>query len=92
MSDRNLIRSFPTSGFGHVSLEDKFEEESLPKYHAERFYPVCIGDVYNDRYQILAKLGFGTTSTLWLCRDLRCVFHLPGDSTICILFNIELAD
>ncbi|OAL46572.1 protein kinase [Pyrenochaeta sp. DS3sAY3a] len=71
MSDRNLIRSFPTTGFGRVSLEDKFDEEGLPRYHAERFYPVRIGDVYNDRYQILAKLGFGTTSTIWLCRDLR---------------------
>ncbi len=79
LSDRNLIRSFPTTGFGHISLDDKFEEENLPRYHAERFYPVRIGDVYNDCYQILAKLGFGTTSTIWLCRDLRCVFHLPRD-------------
>lgn len=77
MFDRNLVRSFPTSGFGHVSLNDKFEEENLPRYHAERFYPVRIGDVYNDCYQILAKLGFGSTSTIWLCRDLRCVFHFP---------------
>jgi hypothetical protein len=71
MADRSLIRTFPTDGFGRVSLEDKFEEEKIPGYHAERFYPARIGDVYSKRYQVLAKLGFGTTSTVWLCRDLE---------------------
>ncbi|KAF2419577.1 protein kinase [Tothia fuscella] len=53
------MRTFATDGFGHVSLQDKFEEEKVPDYHSERFYPV------------LAKLGFGTSSTVWLCRDLE---------------------
>ncbi|KAL2069702.1 hypothetical protein VTL71DRAFT_14381 [Oculimacula yallundae] len=70
MANRGLIRTFPIDGFGHVSLQDKFEEERLPNYHANLFYPVNLGDIYNSRYQILAKLGFGTTSTVWLCRDL----------------------
>ena len=71
MTDQSLIRTFPVDGYGFVAQEDKFEEERLPNYHAERFYPVQIGGVYNDRYQVLAKLGFGTSSTVWLCRDLR---------------------
>lgn len=71
MVDRSLIRSFPADGFGHASLQDKFEEEKVPDYHAERFYPVRLGEIYNERYQVLAKLGFGTTSTVWLSRDLE---------------------
>ena len=69
--DRSLIRTYPIPGFGRVSLEDKFEEEKLPDYHAEGFYPVQLGEIFNERYQVLAKLGFGTTSTVWLCRDLE---------------------
>ena len=54
-----------------MSLQDTFEEEKVPDYHAERFYPVRLGEIYNERYQVLAKLGFGTTSTVWLSRDLE---------------------
>ncbi|KAL2869548.1 kinase-like domain-containing protein [Aspergillus lucknowensis] len=36
-----------------------------------RYYPAHIGEVLNSRYQVLTKLGFGSASTVWLCRDLR---------------------
>ncbi|KAM4054498.1 kinase [Hirsutella rhossiliensis] len=32
---------------------------------------VRIGEVIRDRYQVVAKLGYGMTSTVWLSRDLR---------------------
>ena len=47
------------------------EEERLPGYRAEEFFPVRLGDIYQSRYRVVAKLGFGTASTVWLCRDLR---------------------
>src|SRR5690606_26148532 len=28
-----------------------------------------IGDVIKDRYRVVHKLGYGTYSTTWLCRD-----------------------
>jgi hypothetical protein len=46
------------------------EEETIPDYLADRYYPVRIGDVIRDRYQVVGKLGYGTTSTVWLARDL----------------------
>ncbi|SMR58372.1 unnamed protein product [Zymoseptoria tritici ST99CH_1E4] len=46
------------------------EEETLRHYKAERYYPVNIGDVFQDRYSIIGKLGYGTSSTVWLCHDL----------------------
>ncbi|KAG5302383.1 protein kinase [Histoplasma capsulatum G186AR] len=45
------------------------EEETLPDYNPEEFYPVHIGDIFNGRYQVLGKLGFGANSTVWLCRN-----------------------
>ena len=46
------------------------EEETVPGYNAEHYYPVSIGQVFNDRYQTIGKLGYGSASTVWLCRDL----------------------
>jgi hypothetical protein len=67
-------RTFPSSGFNLISLHEKIEEERIPNYRAERFYPVRLGDVFRSRYQVVAKLGFGTASTVWLCRDLEYVY------------------
>ncbi|EEU37263.1 uncharacterized protein NECHADRAFT_92250 [Fusarium vanettenii 77-13-4] len=64
-------RTFPSKGFQLLPASRKLEEETLPDYRAERFYPVKLGEVFASRYQAVAKLGFGTTSTVWLCRDLR---------------------
>lgn len=47
------------------------EEEKLRDYKADHYYPVEIGDISQGRYNIVGKLGYGTTSTVWLCRDLR---------------------
>ncbi|GAB1318545.1 non-specific serine/threonine protein kinase [Madurella fahalii] len=47
-----------------------FEEETLPHYRAEEYYPVHIGDVLNVRYRVAGKLGYGAYSTNWLCRDM----------------------
>lgn len=46
------------------------EEERLPRYRQKDYYPMSIGQVVKDRYQTVGKLGFGTSSTVWLCRDL----------------------
>ncbi|KEQ90374.1 hypothetical protein AUEXF2481DRAFT_48747 [Aureobasidium subglaciale EXF-2481] len=46
------------------------EEETLRDYKAERFLPVRTGEVFKSRYQSIGKLGYGSASTVWLCRDL----------------------
>ena len=64
-------RNFPASGFVTLNATKKIEEEEIPSYNPEDYYPVHIGEVFNSRYQIVTKLGFGANSTVWLCRDLR---------------------
>ncbi|KAF4967479.1 hypothetical protein FSARC_4974 [Fusarium sarcochroum] len=62
--------TFPNPNFKRIALDEKIEEELFPDYVASRYYPVRIGEVLRDRYQIVGKLGFGASSTVWLARDL----------------------
>ncbi|KAH6724210.1 putative CDK4/6 [Leptodontidium sp. MPI-SDFR-AT-0119] len=57
----------------------KYEEEKLKWYTPEKFYPVRIWEVFDQRYQVVGKLGYGAYSTVWLCRDLDhiCMVHKP---------------
>lgn len=65
------VQTLPTAGFDLLPLHVPVEEETTPSYVSEKFYPVKLGEIFHARYQVLAKLGFGTTSTVWLCRDLQ---------------------
>jgi serine/threonine-protein kinase SRPK3 len=62
---------FHSKGFVRLPTDTSVEEETLPGYVASRYYPVQIGEVFQARYQIVGKLGFGATSTVWLARDLK---------------------
>lgn len=46
------------------------EEETCSSYAPERYYPAFVGQILNERYQLVAKLGWGSGSTAWLGRDL----------------------
>jgi len=56
--------------------DQKFEEERYFNYKAHQYYPVQLGQTFTSRYQVIAKLGYGTASTVWLSRDLKlsCIF------------------
>ncbi|KUJ06239.1 kinase-like protein [Mollisia scopiformis] len=45
-----------------------FEEEREVGF--EKFYPMTLGEVINEKYKVVAKLGFGSASTIWCCRNL----------------------
>ncbi|EFE38488.1 hypothetical protein TRV_06817 [Trichophyton verrucosum HKI 0517] len=70
-SPASPARKFISSGLRELDPTQKIEEERFGDYVAERYYPVNIGEIFCSRYQIITKLGFGATSTIWLCRDLR---------------------
>lgn len=46
------------------------EEENVRGYKAEHYYPVKTGEVFQHRYSVIGKLGYGSASTVWLCHDL----------------------
>lgn len=45
------------------------EEELVLGYDPRHFYPVNPGDIFHNRYEMTAKLGCGSCSTVWLARD-----------------------
>ncbi|KAK7934577.1 hypothetical protein PG985_000072 [Apiospora marii] len=67
----SLVRSFPRDGFDVLPADKPIQEERLSSYDPNDFYPVRLGEILGGRYQVLAKLGFGSFSTTWLCRDLQ---------------------
>ncbi|KAJ5640608.1 hypothetical protein N7528_000233 [Penicillium herquei] len=59
-----------------LPVDKAIEEETLPHYNPDQFFPVHIGNVLNDRYKVTGKLGYGAYSTSWLCQDLRTRTHV----------------
>jgi serine/threonine-protein kinase SRPK3 len=64
-------REFPSTGFEVIDPSQNVEEERLPFYNRDAYHPMRIGAVIKGRYQVVAKLGYGTSLTVWLCHDLR---------------------
>ncbi|CAK7226331.1 hypothetical protein SBRCBS47491_006193 [Sporothrix bragantina] len=62
---------FPASGFEVIDPNLLVEEERLPTYDRTNYYPMRIGDIVDGHYQVVAKLGYGGSSTVWLARDLN---------------------
>ena len=69
--DQSPARVFPSSGFDLIAPSLRLEEETNSWYPVKNFYAAAIGEIFQDTYQVIAKLGYGTASTTWLCRDLR---------------------
>jgi serine/threonine protein kinase len=67
---------FSNPRYERLPESQKIEEETLQDYLPERFYPVRIGEVLASRYQVVGKLGYGATSTVWLARDLSQHRHV----------------
>ncbi|MCJ1401818.1 hypothetical protein MMC11_005035 [Xylographa trunciseda] len=61
----------PRHGLTAIASPDPMEEELLPHYNARHFFPVEPGKVFGKRYKMIAKLGYGSGSTIWLARDLN---------------------
>ena len=60
-----------SSDFERIDPSYLVEEETLSRYKPRDYYPVKLGEVLHDRYQTIGKLGYGSASTVWLCRDLQ---------------------
>mmetsp|Transcript_32908 Transcript_32908/g.90787 ORF Transcript_32908/g.90787 Transcript_32908/m.90787 type:complete len:673 (+) Transcript_32908:104-2122(+) len=47
------------------------DDEGADGYRKGGYHAVSVGEVYNGRYSVIAKLGWGHFSTVWLCQDIR---------------------
>ncbi|GMS87038.1 hypothetical protein PENTCL1PPCAC_9213, partial [Pristionchus entomophagus] len=53
--------------------ESNGDDEVEPKrdYKKGGYHPVRIGDVFDGKYRVTDKLGWGFSSTVWLCKEVR---------------------
>ncbi|KAJ8123077.1 hypothetical protein ONZ43_g884 [Nemania bipapillata] len=56
---------------GNQEPRQRVIEEGDDAYRPGGFHPVYIGDIYNNRYKILNKIGYGCYSTVWVVEDLQ---------------------
>merc|ERR1719473_2342219 len=47
------------------------DDEGEDGYRKGGYHPVQLNEIYNRRYRVLGKLGWGHFSTVWLCEDLK---------------------
>ncbi len=66
---KRYLAMYHTAGAGR----DLVEEETLSHYSVSQYFPVRVNQTFCSRYQIAGKLGFGASSTVWLCEDLTYV-------------------
>jgi serine/threonine-protein kinase SRPK3 len=55
----------------HHLINFPIEEEELAGNRLAEFHPTKPGEVLDERFKTVAKLGFGTSSTVWLAENLR---------------------
>ncbi|XP_070794233.1 SRSF protein kinase 3 isoform X2 [Pituophis catenifer annectens] len=61
----------PAAVGGGLLGSDDEEQEDPRDYCRGGYYPVKIGDLFNGRYHVVRKLGWGHFSTVWLCWDIQ---------------------
>jgi len=45
------------------------EEEGKPDYRPGGYHPAYVGEIYNNKYVLLEKIGWGHFSTVWMTRN-----------------------
>ena len=73
-----------------ISSAKAIEEETQPKYDPSKFYPAKVGEILNDRFKIVAKLGYGMTATVWLCKDLQVHRNTPDSPKKYVTIKINV--
>lgn len=67
-SNTSIDETYPESPGSSVYGSDE-EQEDPGQYYRGGYHPIVIGDVFDNRYRVIRKLGWGHFSTVWLCRD-----------------------
>lgn len=68
--ENDEIDDYPEEEDEAVLGSDDDEQEDPQDYVVGGYHPVKIGQMYNGRYHVVRKLGWGHFSTVWLCRDM----------------------
>ncbi|XP_017078227.1 SRSF protein kinase 3 [Drosophila eugracilis] len=64
-------RSSSNESFTYEVNSEIEDQELKEDYCKGGYHPVNIGDLFQGRYHVIRKLGWGHFSTVWLCWDLQ---------------------
>lgn len=67
---KSLYHFFSTPSAARV-INEPIEEETLPGDALRYFHPTTAGQILDERFKTLAKLGYGGGSTVWLAENLK---------------------
>lgn len=70
---------------------DETDNEDLTQYKKGGYHPVQTGDLFENRYQVLRKIGWGQFSTVWLCLDVMTKTHVALKISKSALFYSDAA-
>lgn len=62
-----------------LTADSTDSDEGEDGYKQGGYHPVAVGEVYNEKYVILRKLGWGHFSTVWMVYD-RCAIAAASHS------------
>ncbi|KAH8061837.1 hypothetical protein JL722_3792 [Aureococcus anophagefferens] len=68
-SRRDDSEGSSASGSDGGSDVSELDGEGSEGYRVGGYHPVALGDVFNGRYTVVEKLGWGHFSTVWMVRD-----------------------
>ncbi|CAD8101659.1 unnamed protein product [Paramecium sonneborni] len=57
--------------FHQLDDEHDSEDEGIEDYKIGGYHPVHVGEILQNRYVVIQKLGWGHFSTVWLCKDFK---------------------
>ena len=61
---------------GKTQYNTNRHEEGEEEYKPGHYHPVEINELYNSRFRIISKLGWGHFSTVWMARDEKFGCHV----------------
>lgn len=67
--DNSRSESYSSYDSEYDSAGEESDDEGVESYKIGGYHPVKVGQVYNDRFVVLEKLGWGHFSTVWRCND-----------------------
>ncbi|KAH0603880.1 uncharacterized protein H6S33_007539 [Morchella sextelata] len=59
-----------------VQVPIPFPEEKIQRYCKGGYHPTILGDLFQKRYKVVRKLGYGPNSTVWLALDEKIDRHV----------------
>ncbi|KAK2019407.1 kinase-like protein [Colletotrichum eremochloae] len=63
-----VVKASPRGPNGAVYIPE-VDLEDFEEYRTGGYHPIIIGNTFDNRYELVHKLGFGGYSTIWLARD-----------------------